>query len=101
MANRFLRKKRIRAQISGRAKIPRVVIFRSNKYLYIQAIDDQKGQTLAASSTLKDKDMWLKNFTQKLKDIKISRIVFDRAGYKYHGKIKNAAENLRKLGLEF
>ncbi|MCL5407691.1 MAG: 50S ribosomal protein L18 [Patescibacteria group bacterium] len=96
-----LRKRRIRAKISGNATIPRVAIFRSSKYLYIQAIDDVKGQTLAAASTLKDKEEMIKNFVKILNEKKIKKIVFDRAGYRYHGKVKQVAEDLRKNGLEF
>lgn len=94
-------KRRIRAKISGDANIPRVAVFRSNKYLYIQAIDDEKGQTVAAASTFKDKENMVKNFVQKLNEKKIKKIVFDRAGYRYHGKVKILAEDLRKNGLEF
>lgn len=96
-----LRKRRIRAKISGTVIVPRVAIFRSNKYLYIQAIDDVKGQTLAAASTLKDKEEMIKNFVKILNEKKIKKVVFDRAGYQYHGKVKQVAEDLRKNGLEF
>lgn len=95
------RKRRIRAKIFGTATVPRVVVFRSNKFLYLQAIDDQKGHTLAAASNLKDKEKMVKNFVVRLQEKKIKKIVFDRAGYQYHGRVKNIAEDLRKNGLEF
>ncbi|MFA6493169.1 MAG: 50S ribosomal protein L18 [Patescibacteria group bacterium] len=93
------RKRRIRAKISGDETTPRVVVFRSNKFLYIQAIDDTKGQTLAAGNS-SDND-FVKNFVKNLNEKKIKKVVFDRAGYKYHGKVKAVAEDLRKNGLEF
>ncbi|KKQ18210.1 MAG: 50S ribosomal protein L18 [Berkelbacteria bacterium GW2011_GWA1_36_9] len=94
-------KRRIRAKISGTATVPRVVIFRSNKYLYLQAINDEKGETLAAGSELKDKENMVKIFVKILSEKKIKKIVFDRAGYQYHGNVKKIAEDLRKNGLEF
>jgi len=101
MIKRNLRKKRIRAKISGIASRPRLNIFRSNKFLYLQAIDDEKGVTLASASTLKDKEKVAEVLAKKLQEKKIKKIVFDRAGFKYHGKIKKIAEDLRKKGLEF
>lgn len=94
------RKRRIRAKISGTGQIPRVSVFRSNKYLYIQAIDDQKGNTLAAVTDKTSKD-FVADFVEQLKTKKIAKIIFDRAGYRYHGKVQEMAENLRKNGLEF
>lgn len=97
---RLARKKRIR--IKGSANCPRVSIFRSNKNLFLQAIDDQKNITMASASTLKQKEENLAAaLAQKLQEKKIKKIVFDRAGYQYHGKIKKIAEDLRKAGLEF
>jgi large subunit ribosomal protein L18 len=101
MTSRDKRKIRIRSKISGTALRPRVVIFRSNKHLYLQAIDDVKMVTLASASTLKsDKDL-AEKFAKDLASQKVTKIVFDRGGYQYHGKIKNIAEELRKAGLEF
>jgi len=97
---RLKRKKRIRAKIIGTGSIPRVAVFRSNKNIYLQAIDDKKGITLASASTLKDKDPAGK-LAQDLQSKKIKKIVFDRSGYLYHGKVKQLAEALRKAGLEF
>lgn len=78
-----------------------MAIFRSNKNLYLQAIDDQKGVTLASSSTIKNKEALSTVLAEELKQKKIKKIVFDRGGYKYHGKVKKIAEDLRKAGLEF
>ena len=101
MTDRLKRKLRIRAKISGTAARPRVVVFRSNKYLYLQAIDDEKEITLASASTLKDKGGVAAKFAKALRNRKIKKVVFDRGGFKYHGKIKAMAEALRKEGLEF
>ncbi len=95
------RKLRIRAKIFGTAERPRIAVYRSNKYLYLQAIDDEKQTTLASASTLKDKETIATKFVKALKTKKIKKVVFDRAGYKYHGQIKKIAEDLRKEGLEF
>ncbi len=94
------RKARIRAKISGNAERPRITVFRSNKYLYLQAIDDEKGKTLAAANTIKDKTP-AATLAKALAALKIKKVVFDRAGFRFHGKVKNIAEELRKEGLEF
>lgn len=97
---RLVRKKRIK--IKGSANCPRVAIFRSNKNLFLQAIDDEKNLTMASSSTLKQKEENLAaELAKELQEKKIKKVVFDRAGYQYHGKIKKIAEDLRKAGLEF
>lgn len=99
-SSRILRKKRIR--VKGTAQCPRVVVFRSNKNLYFQAINDEQKAVLASVSTLKQKEEDLAaSLAEALGKKKIKKIVFDRAGYKYHGKIKKVAEGLRKAGLEF
>lgn len=108
------RKKRVRSKISGTAKRPRIVIFRSNKYMYAQAIDDTKGVTLAQSSLadlgkidslgLKGMDVYSeigKRLAEKLLKKKIKEVVFDKSGYKYHGKVKAVADGARKGGLKF
>lgn len=97
---RNIRKLRIRAKIFGTKNRPRVAVFRSNKHLYLQAIDDQNLKTIANASNLKSENM-AKDLSKKLIELKITKIVFDRAGYQYHGKIKKLAEELRKEGLEF
>jgi len=94
-------KKRIRAKVSGTAERPRVALFKSNMYLYLQAIDDGARTTIAASSTLKDKEKFTDEFVKKLQTLKIKKVVFDRGGYQYHGKVKQIADDLRAKGLEF
>ena len=106
---RLQRKKRVRAKVSGTAAIPRLAIFRSLKGIKMQAIDDTKGVTLAFASSAEAK---AKNdiagakkvgelIAKKYLERKISQAVFDRAGYKYHGKVKAAAEGAREGGLKF
>lgn len=101
------RKLRIRSSIFGTATKPRVSIFRSNKYLYAQAIDDQKQVTLAC---VDGKKMQLGNnkenakeiakaFAQTLKGLNITAVVFDRNGYLYHGVVAAFAESLRENGI--
>lgn len=80
--------------------MPRVAVFRSNRHLYLQAIDDVNKNTIVASSDLKSKDL-ASELATKLRDKKIKKVVFDRGGFEYHGQIKNIADNLRKAGLEF
>ncbi|MFA5092050.1 MAG: 50S ribosomal protein L18 [Candidatus Paceibacterota bacterium] len=103
--------KRIRAKISGSAKRPRLSVFKSNNYIYAQAIDDENQKTLVSASDLEIKDIKGKKteksaqvaqkLAEKLKAKKIDEIVFDRGGFKYHGRIKILAEELRKLGIKF
>ncbi len=109
--NFFQRKMRVRAKIFGTKIRPRLSVFRSNKYLNAQIIDDEKGVTLAAVSTKNLKsakevkvsqaalagETLAKNALKK----KIKKIVFDKSGYKYHGRVKALAEGARKGGLEF
>ncbi|MFS8651366.1 MAG: 50S ribosomal protein L18 [Caldibacillus sp.] len=111
-----LRKKRharIRAKISGTPERPRLSVYRSNKHIYAQLIDDTKGVTLVSASTL-DKDFDLENTNnleaaQKVGELIAKKavekgyksVVFDRSGYLYHGRIKALAESARENGLEF
>lgn len=106
------RKIRIRKKISGSKKIPRLTVFRSNRYTYVQAIDDSLGHTLASVSNREKELLMLKNQVAdahklgqkmggRLKEKKIKRVVFDRNGYEYHGIIKSLAEGVRKAGIEF
>lgn len=101
MTNIKTRKIRIRAKISGTSTRPRVAVFSSNRNLYLQAIDDAKALTLASASTLKGEKAIAVALAKKLEALKIKKIVFDRSGYQYHGKVKAIAEELRKAGLEF
>jgi len=100
MIGRERRKLRVRSKIKGTAQRPRVSIFRSNRHVYLQAIDDQKKITIASASDLKDKDLALR-LAKELIDKKIKKVVFDRSGYQYHGNIEKIAQGLRKAGLEF
>ncbi len=100
----------IRRKIAGTSEIPRVSVFRSNKAIYAQIIDDNAGHTLVAASSgdLKEggnavshsKEVGLK-LAEKAKAAGIEKVVFDRSGYKYHGRIKALAEGAREGGLKF
>lgn len=103
------RKARIRAKIFGTPDRPRLAIFKSHKYIYAQIIDDTKGHTLASfnSSQSKAKTPVLRakevgtGIAKNAKTTKISKVVFDRGGYVYTGKIKMVADAAREGGLEF
>lgn len=108
------RKIRIRKKISGSPERPRMVVFRSNNHIYVQLVDDTKGQTLLSASTLAmsridsairgNKDGCEKvgqEIAKLAKEKNIVNVVFDRNGYIYHGRIKAVAEGARKGGLEF
>jgi large subunit ribosomal protein L18 len=101
---------RVRAKISGTTLRPRLNVFRSNTGMYIQLIDDVAKKTLVAVSNIeiKDKKTKTENATamglliaEKAKKANITAIVFDRGGYKYHGRVKAVAEGARQGGLEF
>ena len=106
------RKIRIRKKINGTATVPRLAVFKSNNNIYVQAIDDLNQVTIASASTL-SKEVKTKTLSieaskevgelmgQKLNDLKISKAVFDRGGYIYHGRIKNLADAARESGLIF
>ncbi len=107
---RIQRHKRIRAKLLGTAKQPRLVVFRSNKHVYAQLVNDEKGLVLAASSDAKTKSKQkkaekakevAKDIAEKAGKLKIEKIVFDRGGYKYHGQVKVLAEELRAQGMKF
>ncbi|GAA3633598.1 50S ribosomal protein L18 [Lactobacillus hamsteri] len=109
---RLKRHKRIRGKISGTAERPRLSIFRSNKNIYAQLIDDVAGVTLASASTL-DKSVSEdankveqaqavgKAIAEAAKAKNISNVVFDRSGYLYHGRISALADAARENGLDF
>lgn len=111
---RFRIKKRIRKRLSGNAEKPRFSVFRSNKQIYVQLIDDIEGKTLLAVSS-KSKDLAEKETksktdqakqlgvlaAQKCKEAGINEVVFDRNGYLYHGRIKALADAAREGGLKF
>lgn len=108
-----LRKRRhgkIRSKISGTASRPRLVVFRSLRGNYAQLINDDKGIVLASASDLKSKVKGKKvekakevgaEIAKKAQEQKITEIVFDRNGYKYHGRVKAIAEAAREGGLKF
>jgi large subunit ribosomal protein L18 len=112
-ATRRKRHARVRAKLSGSTVRPRLNVFRSNKHIYAQIIDDANGVTLASASTL-DKDFGLDSTNnleaaQKVGELiakrsvekGVSSIVFDRGGYLYHGRIQALADAARANGLEF
>lgn len=115
LAMRLKRKERIRKKISGTVDRPRLSVFRSAKHIYAQIIDDQAGHTLAAASTLspeiRDKLKGLKKtdaarevgklLAEKAKAKGIVKVVFDRNGFMYHGRVKSLAEGCREHGLVF
>jgi large subunit ribosomal protein L18 len=103
-------KKGIRRKISGTSDIPRVSIFRSNRAIYGQIIDDLKGITLAAASskelsiaslTIENSKEVGKKLAEKAIQAGINAVVFDRNGYPYHGRVKAFAEGAREGGLKF
>jgi len=104
------RHRRVRAKIIGAGQRPRLCVFRSLKYIYAQLIDDEKGKTLVAVSDRGIKGRKVK--TDKARETgrliagkaikkKIKEVVFDRGGYKYHGKVKAVAEGAKEGGLVF
>lgn len=102
-------KRKIRTKIQGSAKCPRLSVFRSNKFIYAQIIDDAKNRTLAQASDVKLKKGTKterakevgKMIAQACQAIKVSRVIFDRNGFKYTGRIKLVAEEARASGLKF
>lgn len=103
-------RKRIRKVVKGTPSVPRLSIFRSNKDIYAQLIDDTTGQTLVASSSRKINDKINKvdkaakvgnEIASKAKSIGIDKVVFDRGGYLYHGRVKSLADGARNGGLNF
>ena len=101
------------ARVSGTSDIPRLNVFRSNSNIFAQIIDDTKGVTLVSASSI-DKDLKLENggnieaatkvgelIAKRAKKAKIKKVVFDRGGYLYHGRVKALAEAARENGLEF
>jgi len=81
---------------------PRISVFRSNKYIYAQVINDEKGQTLASAKADGTEAFSVgEALAKKAKAKKITKVVFDKGGYKYHGQVKAVAEGARKGGLEF
>ena len=108
--NRIKRHRKVRAKVFGSAKIPRLNIYRSNKGLFIQLIDDKAGVTLASVSDKEVKSGKTKVekakeagklIAEKAKKADIKKVVFDRGGFQYHGRVKAVADGARENGLEF
>ena len=106
-------RRRIRGKISGTGARPRLSVFRSNKQIYAQIIDDTAGKTLVAAAS-SDQSIASKKVTkieqaklvgmllaEKAKEANVEKVVFDRSGYVYHGRIKSLADGAREGGLKF
>ena len=103
-------KKRVRGKVEGTKECPRLTVYRSNKQIYAQIVDDISGQTLASASSLKIEDKLPKKevaakvgelIAQSAKEAGIENVAFDRNGYLYHGRVKELANAARKEGLKF
>ena len=112
-AARQKRHDRIRLRLSGSPERPRLAVFRSLNHIYAQVIDDSSGKTLAAASSL-EKDLKASGqkktdeaktvgrlISERARSAGIERVVFDRAGFRYHGRVKSLADAAREAGLEF
>jgi large subunit ribosomal protein L18 len=107
---RLKRKRRVRGRISGTAEMPRVTIYKSNKYIIVQAIDDTAGNTLVFLNTghienklpanINGAKEAAKIFAEKLKNAGIEKVAFDRNGYQYHGVVAAFADTLRENGIK-
>ena len=101
--------KRIRQKLSGTTERPRLNVYRSVNHIYAQVIDDVKGVTVASASTIKAKTGGNiaaakeigKTIAERAKEKGVTKVVFDRGGYLYHGRIKALADAAREAGLEF
>jgi large subunit ribosomal protein L18 len=110
-AKRLKRRRRVRAKIRGTAERPRISVFRSNRGIFAQLIDDESGRTVAAVNWIEPELRGLAAMDQsrragatlaeRAKAAGIERAVFDRGGYRYHGRVKALAEGAREGGLEF
>ena len=112
-AARRKRHDRIRLRVEGSASRPRLAVFRSNIHIYAQVIDDGTGKTLAAASTVEKELRGSKQtkteeaavvgrlIAERAKSAGVERVVFDRAGFRYHGRIKSLADAAREAGLDF
>ena len=109
---RIRRKKHIRKLVKGDGARPRMTVYKSGRYMYVQVIDDLKEQTLVAASNIEKELRKIKTtvdgaqqlgqvVAERLKEKKIDRIVFDRNGYAYHGVVKSIAYGARKAGIQF
>jgi large subunit ribosomal protein L18 len=105
---RFRRHLRVRKKVEGTLQRPRLVIFRSDKHIYAQLVDDVAGKTLMTVSSQKAEGTKTAKATEvgkliaaKAKEQGFTAVVFDRAGYRYHGRVKAVADGAREGGLEF
>ena len=108
--SRKIRHERVRKNLSGTASLPRLNVFRSNKEIYAQVIDDTTGNTLVSSSSrslklanggnIEAAKAVGKDIANKCKKAKINKVVFDRGGYLYHGRVSALADAAREAGLE-
>lgn len=110
---RYRRHLRVRKKIAGTPERPRLVVFRSSKHIYAQLVDDQRGVTLAGVTDTSEgvqvegKGKVARSFgvgkliASKAKEKGIAKVVFDRGGYQFHGRVKAVADGARKGGLEF
>jgi large subunit ribosomal protein L18 len=105
---RTIRHKRIRTKMSGTEQRPRLSVYRGNQHLYVQVIDDTTGKTLiglsdsglkTSGSGIERAKLVATEFTKLLQAKNITRVVFDRGGFKYHGQIKAVADTLRDAGI--
>ena len=110
---RSARHARVRNKVTGTSNVPRLNVFRSNSNIFAQIIDDEASKTLVSASSI-DKELKLENggnvdaaskvgelLAKRAKKAKISKVVFDRGGYLYHGRVKALADAARENGLEF
>lgn len=108
---RVIRHVRLRKKVSGTSERPRLAVFRSLNHIYVQVIDDTQGKTLCSASSL-EKSIGVKPnkegaqkvgeaLAKRVLDKGIKSVVFDRGGYRYHGRVASLAEAIRKAGLEF
>ena len=104
------RHRRVRKKVVGTPERPRLAVFRSNKHMYAQLIDDEAGRTVAAASTLaaghdglpKDRARAVGlEVAARAKEAGVTRVAFDRGGFRYHGRVQAVAEGAREGGLEF
>ena len=110
-AKRLRRRRRVRAKVTGTAERPRISVFRSNRGVFAQLIDDTSGRTLAAVNWTEDDLKTLPRMEQatragallaeRAKAAGVDTAVFDRGGYRYHGRVKALAEGAREAGLTF
>jgi len=108
---RARRHRRVRLKVMGMPDRPRLTVFRSNKSIYAQVIDDLEGRTLISASSTEVKESGLNKarmaekvgelLAAKAKEKNIDKVVFDRGGYLYHGRVKSLAEGARKGGIQF